>query len=243
MQSSLPGVDAPAIGEEDFHPTPERVVHALLEHAPPPAGPILEPAAGAGAILQVLREAGWAKDDLIAVELRAEEEPALRQLAGTVWMGDWMQVRHEMAGVGPGLERRQPCPECIDHFHQVEPCSCCGRLDAEHVPAVDPDGAWVDARAPSCWRGWPASTVITNPPFKMLPEFMAACLNGKGHLRYLALLMPISELAGKQSTAKVLRRFPPTQLMPISWRPWHGVRGIGWFIWRRDDPPLNINYV
>ncbi len=66
---------------------------------------------------------------------------------------------------------------------------------------------------------------------------------GAGRLRYLALLMPISELAGKQSSGAVLKKFPPTQLIPISYRVWGGVRGVSWFIWRRGDPPLNINYV
>jgi len=80
--------------------------------------------------------------------------------------------------------------------------------------------------------------VITNIPFSIAPEFIAATMTARAP--YTALLMPIEELAGKQSTAKILKRYPPTDLVPLPCRVWTRVRGVSWVIWREDKPPAPI---
>jgi tRNA G10 N-methylase Trm11 len=76
------------------------------------------------------------------------------------------------------------------------------------------------------------SSIITNPPFSKLPGILESCMDSL----YAAFLMPIDELAGKQSTAAFFNRHgPPNDLIPIPWRVWPFVRGVAWYVWR--DPP------
>lgn len=171
------------LGEEDFYPTPRPVVEALLEHHPPPKDvPLLEPAAGAGAILEVLLSRGYRPDQLFAGELRDTERERLEALLpqGHVDIRDWF-------------------------------------IRAQRLH-------------------WPWS-VLTNPPFSLLPGFMEAA-RAVGP-RYLALLMPIEEVAGvKRSTIFNLHR--PTGLVSLSWRPFPNVRGVAWYVWEEDKPPMDL---
>jgi len=211
----------------DFFPTPPDVLDALLDSRfPPPPGPVLDPCAGDGAILRRLRERGWALHDLFACEVRGEEAPGLRALAEFVAVGDW----HEALKAWP-FPVPLPCPECSDSG--TDPCGCCGRM-------VQFEGRPMH----SWWRGWPASTVITNVPYGDCPAFPLACLSPDlpGALRYLALLMPIEELAGVRRIADFLQQHPPTALVPLMWRPFTNVRGVAWYIWERDSAPLNIDW-
>jgi len=84
----------------------------------------------------------------------------------------------------------------------------------------------------------PRTALITNVPFSMIPSFPEACL---GIADYTALLMPIEEMAGKQSTADFFREHPPTDLVPIPWRPFPHVRGVAWYIWRAGVEPMRIH--
>lgn len=95
-------------------------------------------------------------------------------------------------------------------------------------------GDWSEIRHRS---PWPALNLITNPPFGMLPDFAEWCFPPFGlGMDYVALLMPIDEAAGKQSTGRALRRLgPPTDWILISRRIWSKVRGCAWYIWRRDQ--------
>lgn len=73
--------------------------------------------------------------------------------------------------------------------------------------------------------------LITNPPFSRLPDAARWCFpdNLRFRIPYTALLMPIDELAGKQSTSRFLSRVgEPTDLVVIPYRPWgFDVRLIG----------------
>lgn len=178
------GLDQIAVAPEagDFIATPPDITRLLLHHCPPPAGAILDPAAGGGAILDVLYDAGRWREELYAVEIRGEERGELlkRVPAEHLRLDSWFKVR----------------------------------------------GSW-----------WPAPIIITNPPFSLLPTFAEACWpddvsDGPEEMDYVALLMPIEELAGKQSTGRWLARVgAPTDLIPIPWRPWGRVRGVAWFVW------------
>lgn len=75
----------------DYWPTPAWVTEALLDSdVAPPTVPVLEPAAGDGAIVRVLRSRGYAVD---AVELREEEREHLEAArCQSISIGDWLQV-------------------------------------------------------------------------------------------------------------------------------------------------------
>jgi len=81
----------PTAREADFWPTPEAVTVALLGHCPPPPGRVLDPCAGNGAILRVLKAYGYEPE---AVELREEETEALEAICGPtgVVIADWLEV-------------------------------------------------------------------------------------------------------------------------------------------------------
>jgi len=81
-----------------LYATPAKVTRAILPHihrfkvgAWTPCSRVLEPAAGDGAILRVLAEAGVTRDQMWAVEIRSEEEDGLRDLAGYVCPEDFMR--------------------------------------------------------------------------------------------------------------------------------------------------------
>lgn len=92
-------------------------------------------------------------------------------------------------------------------------------------------GNWCSIDIPSDHRfRW--ASVVANPPFSQIPTIAYYCMDKV----YTALLMPIDELAGKQSTAAFFNRHgPPNDLIPIPWRVWSHVRGVAWYVWR--DPP------
>lgn len=75
----------------DFYGTPQHAIVALLAAYPPPVGvPVVEPAAGDGAIVRELVARGYR---VAAVELRAAEEENLRRAgAHTVVIEDWFAV-------------------------------------------------------------------------------------------------------------------------------------------------------
>jgi hypothetical protein len=74
-------------------------------------------------------------------------------------------------------------------------------------------------------------SIIGNPPYSQLPVFAESCFMDDD--QYIALLMPIEELAGKQSSNKFLLRVgPPRDLIPIPHRVWPNVRGVAWFVWQ-----------
>ncbi len=84
-----------------------------------------------------------------------------------------------------------------------------------------------------------SASIVTNPPFSKVPHILESCM---GRL-YTAFVLPIDELAGKQSTAAFLTRHgPPTDLIPIPWRVWPFVRGVAWYVWR-DPPGTRIHIV
>jgi hypothetical protein len=95
----------------DFIRTPEWVTATLLEHAPPPRDkPIMDPCAGDGAILRVLLDAGWTREQLFACELRGEERPGLVELLGEhrVFTGDWYERRQEFNLAGASIVANVP---------------------------------------------------------------------------------------------------------------------------------------
>lgn len=107
--------------------------------------------------------------------------------------------------------------------------------EREHLEAVAGRvviGDWLDA----CVDLNRVQAMIANPPFSQLPDFAEILLDRSGTWwPYAALLLPIEELAGKQSSARFFSRVgAPTDLIPIPWRPWSCVRGVAWFVWRAE---------
>lgn len=87
----LPYGLSPEAKAADFWPTPAYITEALLATAPPPKGLVLEPAAGNGAIVKVLRQYGH---DCYAIELREEERAGLEGLCPTT-IGDWIELSRD----------------------------------------------------------------------------------------------------------------------------------------------------
>lgn len=198
VQTGFEGIACPEQGD-DFVATPPDLTRRLFHFCPLPPGPLLDPFAGGGAILDVAVEVGKRPRDLFAVEIRLEEKEELyRRLPDDqCWFDSWYKVR--------------------------DACHWCHPQDDNRI-----------------WCGWPASIVITNPPFSQLPDYAEACFpdgasprNGYHGMQYVALFMPIDELAGKQKTAKFLKRVGmPTDLVVVPYRVWGGVRGVAWFVWQ-----------
>lgn len=79
--------------DADFYPTPRHAIEVLLEEAPPLEGvPVLEPAAGDGAIVKRLIARGHA---VVAVELRPEAREDLAPLCAhpphRLVIADWLK--------------------------------------------------------------------------------------------------------------------------------------------------------
>jgi hypothetical protein len=82
---------SPGAGDRDVRYTPRGPIEALLASDPPPRGGyVLDPAAGDGAILRVLVEAGY---QVAAHEIREEEQDGLRAITPRVTIGDWLSPR------------------------------------------------------------------------------------------------------------------------------------------------------
>lgn len=75
------------IGDADWYPTPEWCVTGLLDVAPPPNALVLEPAAGDGVLVRILRERGY---QVRACDIRPRVMPELRKLCPAEW-GDWLR--------------------------------------------------------------------------------------------------------------------------------------------------------
>ncbi|MBU1483216.1 MAG: hypothetical protein KKH12_16250 [Gammaproteobacteria bacterium] len=73
-------VNLAARADHEFYPTPSWVTRLILPHLALTDGIILEPAAGQGAIVEVLLDAGVSAHRLVGVELRAEGAEAVRDL-------------------------------------------------------------------------------------------------------------------------------------------------------------------
>lgn len=79
----------------DYYPTPAWVTRTFLHRYPLPPGPILEPAAGEGHMLAVIREV-YPAQDLLAVEIDTAHAARLKQWdaqSGTgihVWQADFL---------------------------------------------------------------------------------------------------------------------------------------------------------
>ena len=213
----------------DYIATPPAVLDALLDsRMPPPRWPILDPCAGGGAILRRLLDRGWKRDNLFAIEAREEEIESLGSVAIHIHHAAWTALRRNL---------RYDCPECggviaratIDPRHALPRCCpCCLTFEEE------------TARP---WRGWPASVLITNPPYSQIPAFPLACLSPElpGRMRYVALLMPVEELSGVKR-CKWLAEYPPTGMVHLSWRPFPNVRGVAWYVWERSVEPLRLGW-
>lgn len=76
--------------KNDFYPTPKNVIHNFLDYYDLKRGNILEPSAGNGNIIEVLRERGI-KDHITAIELREEEKPSLKKCADEVFVEDFLE--------------------------------------------------------------------------------------------------------------------------------------------------------
>jgi hypothetical protein len=82
---------SPGAGDRDVRYTPRGPIDALLASDPPPRGGyVLDPAAGDGAILRVLVEAGY---QVAAHEIREEERAGLLAITSHVTIGDWLSPR------------------------------------------------------------------------------------------------------------------------------------------------------
>lgn len=73
----------------DFYATPENVIHKFLNHYNLKTGNILEPSAGNGKFIKVLKERERERF-ITAVELRNEEESTLKQYSNEVVITDFL---------------------------------------------------------------------------------------------------------------------------------------------------------
>ncbi len=73
----------------DFYPTPYWVLQSLLDQWSPPLGPVLEPAAGSGNLLRVLRRQ-YPDVELHAVELMSEHADILKLSSDHLWIHDFL---------------------------------------------------------------------------------------------------------------------------------------------------------
>jgi len=87
-----PAYEARERREADYYPTPAWCTRALLRHCPPPCwARLIEPAAGEGAIVRELVDAG--RRPWRAIELREECREALKQAGPEeVIIGDWRRL-------------------------------------------------------------------------------------------------------------------------------------------------------
>lgn len=179
------GTDASGVLQRDIRYTPAWAVEALLEHLPPPPRvPVLDPCAGNGAILRVVKTAGYG---VTWIEARQDHVEELRAL-GEGMVGDWLQVSN-------GLQSK---------------------------------------------------AIITNPPYSIGPQFMAACLRTLP--KYCAALLRLNHL-GSSTWFDFWRRHPPNGLLVLaSRRP--SFSGDGktdaseylWVIWS-DEPARWLLFV
>lgn len=82
---------------DDYYATPAWATEVLLDwferQGVSLRGTILDPFAGDGAILRVLKDRAWPwVERLAAVELRPEAEPAIRSVAGWHRIADWFEL-------------------------------------------------------------------------------------------------------------------------------------------------------
>lgn len=91
----------------DYWPTPAWCVEALLDSDwPPLRGLVIEPAAGDGAILRVLKDRGY--HDLQAVEIReAERGRIAAEVAGNFTIGDWLTLSRDADWMAAVVDKRR----------------------------------------------------------------------------------------------------------------------------------------
>ena len=75
--------------ESDFYATPKSCIQNLLTHYGNINGVVLEPSAGNGNIVSVLKQNG--NNHVVALELREEEFEQLKQIADEVITGDFLK--------------------------------------------------------------------------------------------------------------------------------------------------------
>ena len=80
--------------ESDFYATPYEAIETLLRNyeVAEYGDAILEPAAGNGIIIKALRDAGYKKNFIHAVEIRAEEKENLNAVADSVEINSFFDV-------------------------------------------------------------------------------------------------------------------------------------------------------
>lgn len=98
---------------DDFYATPAWATSALLDwferEGVTVRGTVLDPFAGDGAILQVVKDRAWPwVRHLAAVELRAEAEPALRSVAGWHRIADWFELAQTRRVIGAPFDVHEP---------------------------------------------------------------------------------------------------------------------------------------
>ena len=135
--------------ERDIRYTPAWCTEALLDVCPPPTGqPVLDPAAGDGAILRVLRMRGY---DVQWCEIREEEAEGLMAI-GWGCVGDWLSVRHRP---GPWSIVTNPPysigPAFMTACHATQPDYCAALLRLNHLGSA----SWL-----SLWRKHPPSGLL-----------------------------------------------------------------------------------
>ncbi|MFH1002767.1 MAG: hypothetical protein V1780_01325, partial [Chloroflexota bacterium] len=86
----------------------------------------------------------------------------------------------------------------------------------------------------------PPFAIVTNPPFSLIPEFIASCRSVGAC--YVALLMPTSIEHGRSREA-LNRRFRWTRKLSLLDRPFPNVRDCAWYIWEEGKPELAMESV
>ena len=77
--------------KSDFYATPKDCIQNFLDHYGAINGRVLEPSAGNGNIVEVVKKSG--KNTITSVELRSEEADNLRAVSSEVIIGDFLELK------------------------------------------------------------------------------------------------------------------------------------------------------
>lgn len=143
---------------DDYYATPAWATAALLDwferQRLTMRGTILDPFAGDGAILEVVKDRSWPwVERLAAVEIRPEAEPALRAVAGWHRIADWF----ELVQVEPPVRRIVGAP----HPLRARPQPAEQPRDGRRAPRPGDGAGGPVADLP---RGGPVALVVVGQP-------------------------------------------------------------------------------
>jgi len=158
-----PAYEARGRREADNYPTPAWCVDALLDSVRVPRRPIVEPAAGAGAIVRRLLER--ARKVSHAIELRAECRPALEAVVAhleprdrpLIVINDWLQISATWSDCGGW---RKHIAVGNPPYSLAEPFAAACLRVCPWVALLLPLGFLASSSRRAFWAAWPLGTLV-----------------------------------------------------------------------------------